>query len=252
MRSNTVETDALLRRVLAAHLVEGREAPPNYSVVLAGGNGARAGAGGPRELSFLYRSSIAVTRTRSAGRVVRALCSFLAGHGEVARDGLLPLAGIAIVGERAVLAPATLRNYVELAKLEGTLRRSGLRLLDAPYVTVDPGTAELVVGPPALQLDESALAGIEGDGRGAGGDGGVGPARYPIAGWGFLLSSDDPGPLTRARSVVLGMQDVLGERPLDGQKTLDALARLLAGIEPVPLSWDLDDAVRRLAGAVSG
>src|SRR5580704_11051642 len=68
VRSSNTETDDLLRRVLASHVVD-IDAPANFSALMADD--------GARTFHFLYRASDALVRTRVAGRVVRTLIAHL-------------------------------------------------------------------------------------------------------------------------------------------------------------------------------
>ena len=68
VRSSNGAIDDLLRRVLAAHVLD-IDAPANFSALMADDRA--------RSFHFLYRASDALVRTRVAGRVVRTLISHL-------------------------------------------------------------------------------------------------------------------------------------------------------------------------------
>src|SRR5260221_13471486 len=63
VRSSSLATDAALRRVLAAHLLD-VEAPPNFSALMADEPGP---GGQARAFNFLYRSNDPLVRTRAPG-----------------------------------------------------------------------------------------------------------------------------------------------------------------------------------------
>ncbi|GEM_PF-5174768 len=253
VRSNSAETDALVRDLLRSYLVEeldGIEPPANYSVVLHAGNGQGRGT---RGLNLLYRSSLAVVRSRSPLRVLRALSTYLSSHelADSGREGLLVIDAMAIVGQRAVLLPSFLRSYGEPGKLEGRLRRSRVTLVDAPVALVDPEAGELIV--PCCDLEradeavfaQAARLGPPSDGAPAG--------RYALAAWGLMAGDEGPRrPMTRGRAVALGVRDVSGPRGTVGTSSLTRLSRLFDQVEPLPLSWSLDGALDELIGLAAG
>jgi hypothetical protein len=253
VRSNSTETDSLVRELLRSYLVEdldGVEPPPNYSVVLHAGDGR---GGGTRGLSFLYRSSLAVVRSRSALRVLQGLSTYLGAHelADSGREGLLVIDAVAIVGRRAVLLPSFLRNYMEPGKLGGRLRRGGVTLVDAPMALVDPEAGELIVPPCDLELAndatfaKAARLGPPSDGAPAG--------RYVLAAWGLMVGEAELGlPMTRGRAVALGMRDVSGPRASIGSSGLPGLTRLFSRVQPLPLSWSMDGALDGLIGLAAG
>jgi hypothetical protein len=250
VRSTSSALDAALRAALAAHLAPDVEAPPNYSVQLA-----ERSASGPTGFHFLYRSSAAVVRTRDVRRVARGLITHLASHRDDVAPGLLRVHGVTLVaGDSAVLAPAVLRQWLEL--IERPLNVRGVRIADTPWALLDPGRAELVVPEPSLVVDRRAL-----DGLGAlGGDRDrpdppVGPGRYPLVGWAFAGSGPD-GRITRAQAVMHALQLSIGavaSRRDEVQRVLDGFASIVRQIEPRAIAWARPaDVVAPLAALATG
>lgn len=235
-----------MRAVLAPHLVDGVDAPASYSVLirLAGGTDQRH-----RELHVLYRSSLAVVRSRSPRRVLQGLCSYLSGHVEKERAGLVRLAGMPVVGgDGAVVAPWVLRH--QRPQLEARLRRLGLRVVDVPFVSIYPRTGELVVPSPALELASEVLDLLEPSEPPASPEPPPVPAgRYRIRGWG--IPGRGPEPLSRAAAVAAVMTGRIDSAHLGGQDLLDVLAHVFEHAQPIPLSGDLPGFVSEIARIIA-
>jgi hypothetical protein len=244
VRSTSVEVDQVLRAALAAHHVEGLDAPPNYSVQIGGSNGAASG------FHFLYRSSTSVIRTRDPHRVVRGLFTHLSSHTD-GQPGTLRVQGVTLVaGDVALLAPPVLRQWPD--RLERRLNGRGLRVADTPWAHVDPERAEVVIPEPALDIDWSALDTID---RVVAGprreDPPVPPGRYPRRGWAFPVAAEHTGRLSRAHAVTLATQLVIGLEPGTMQRALDDLAAVLRVVDATGLTWrDPTEAVGPLAAMV--
>ena len=194
MRANAAETDALLRRSLGAEVLEGVEAPPNYSVVLAHPDGAR----GPlRGLHLLYRSSRLVLRTRDPERLVHGLAAWLSSHLDE-HEHLRIWSAAAVHEGRALLVPGHVMTWLKV--IQPRLNRLGVQLVDEPFALVDPATAELVVPEPVITVDAAALSAYGPASRG-GEPPRVVPGRYPLREW-LVWDSDTSGPLTGPRAVV--------------------------------------------------
>lgn len=227
VRSDSEATDALVRRLLAANLVDGPVAPPNYSLVLSTPNG-----GGQRGLSQLFRSSTAVVRTRRRRRALLGLLAWLEGH-TPADGSLLQLRAIATVGPQgAVLAPWALISSLE--KLQPRLHRRGVQVLDAHAARVDLATGELVVAEPPLPFDAAVLAEVDDDERSAGRElPPLQPGRYPIRGWAHWAASQGGG--SRAACLAQATGGFVNRTHIDPQQALTGLARVLAGAETIQL-----------------
>ncbi len=218
---------AVLRRALAAHLVEPDDDPasPNFSLHVAEDDGAR----GAKQFHLLYRGVTAVVRTRDLRRLVDGLLGYLSAAVERPDGDMVRLDVLALVKDgAAVLAPASIRSL--LPSVERRLNAKGLGVVDRPWSCVDVTTGELVVPEPDLSVDRSALDQL---GRGSRGDGAVAPGRYPVVGWAFGAGPDAQGPMSRALAVSLAGGRILDRHTLDPQARLDRLAALLGRLEPV-------------------
>lgn len=150
VRAASSEADAALARLLARHLVDGIEAPAAYSLDVA-----RHGGGPARRLEVLYRSTTALVRSRRPSRVIRALLAHLGSIVEPGPPTDPRLDAIAFVHDaRAVLAPRSLRPL--LARIEPRLNVLGIRVADAPTVTLDASVGTITVAPPAVDLPDDA------------------------------------------------------------------------------------------------
>ena len=234
VRSSNLAVHDLLRQTLAAHLVEGVDAPANYSVLLAGDDPESK----DRAFHFVYRGFNPVVRTRDPERLVAALLGRLAGHLDHGRSEHLRLDSLALVtGDVAVLVPAEIR-YV-MPSLERRLNTKGLRVVDQPWTAIDVETSELVVAEPALDLAPEARARLVGAfPRPRRPEPPVPPGRYRLAGWAFGLGHAHNGPVSRAQAVALACPQVLNVAELGAQRTLDGLARAVRGVEPVAVWAD--------------
>jgi len=223
VRSSTETADGVLRRALAPYLVDDVEARSGYySVILGPTVPSRAGE---RPLSMLYADGVAVARSRSPRRVVRALAAYLAGHNGLAPPGgILRFDAVAAVGDRgAVLLPRGAFGHFDLRRFERELGRLGLRLVDSPHVDIDPETAEVIVGSSPLALDESALEELGPSGA----EDAVPPGRYPLALWAVARPDEETGPPARAEAVAHGLTVVTGRPDAGGgQATAEGVAAL--------------------------
>ena len=208
---------------LRAHRAPEVDAPPNYSVKVAD-DAARGRAKG---FHLLYRSSALVLRTRDARRLASGVCSYLASHAPYDPE-LFVLSGVVVAGERgAVVAPSGLRPL--LAHVERRLNLRGLRIVDAPWVLLDPHTGDAVVPEPALTIDWSAFDSLASTRRP---DPPVPPGRYRVVGW--ALAGD--GPVTRAQAIAQATRAVVDFR--DAQEVLDGLAGVMARATPATVRLD--------------
>jgi hypothetical protein len=222
VRSSDAEIDALLRKVLAAHVLD-IDAPANFSALMADDE--------RRTVHVLYRASDARVRTRVASRVLRTLIAHLSAFADTSSAVIRLDAAAVIVDGRAIVGPASLR--AELGSHETRLNRAGMTLVDAPTLHLDPDTSSVIVPEPALTVDEDALAEYEHAQPPGREHAPVRPGRYPIAAWALATHADLIGPVGRAQGVAAVAQQVANANELGAQTTLDAVARAL---ETVPVS----------------
>ncbi len=241
MRSSTEAGRQLVRRLLAGHLVDGVEAPANYSLLIAPPSGR--GAGG---IHFLYRGTAPIVRTRDPHRLVMGLLSFLNSHAAPAPGMEMVAVGLVDREDRAVLAPYALR--ASLDRVERRLGSRGLRVVDTPWAVVDAGSRELVVPEPDLNLHWPALERLrEVAPRPAAADKPVPPGRYPIRAWALPASARLEGPLSRGAGVLLAATLVVRPAEIGGQRCLEDLARIIGPVPPFGIRWSgPEDLVARL------
>lgn len=150
VRANDPALTTQLRALLAGHVIEDDKTPPNLSLALGGRSGDK---------HQLCRSGAFVLRTTSVGRLLRAVPLLLDGYAPP-RPGLVRLNAWVLVGAGdAVLVD---RRYSDsLERLEARLARRGYRRSDGYFAEVDPGTGEVVLGPPRVAFAADAAATLE-------------------------------------------------------------------------------------------
>ena len=222
VRSNTLELDAVLRGALASHVLDGVEAPRNYSIAVH-----TDGEGSIRPLDAVWWQFGMMHQSRSAERVIRALFGYLGDHLEPG-DELVRVAGVTLVGPGgAVVADASLGN--RRSRLLPVLRKLQVQVVDSRWATIDD-TGELVMGPPPLDVDEGALGSLPSGSRRApsGPDLPVAPGRYPVRGW-LVRPSVSGQPPSKAQT----LSELVAKRTEipsgQGERTLHALARSIQG-----------------------
>lgn len=229
VRSTFPAVQELLQTALAAHVVDDSRTPPNYSLLI--GDGLRGRAKG---FHFLYRSSNAHLRTRDARRLVRGLLAHLSSLRTSQFDGLIAAHATCLVGSRgAAIAPLSLRQL--RSQIERRLNLRGVRYVDLPWIFLDPGTSEVVVPAPTLQIDAAAMASLDELVPSRREDPPVAAGRYPLESWIFFGSSERP--LSRGQALAAAAHDTFSGGLTPHQATLEALALVMRGIEPVTLSW---------------
>jgi hypothetical protein len=242
VRSATPELDRLVGHVLAEHLMPDAEAPPNYSLRTASTDGVRYHR-------MFYKCETAV-RTRSLQRLLRAVCTYLAGHADEDDATTVQVDAVVLTYDgMAVVLPAELRP---LLPSEESLRRRGLRLLDAPAAALDPDGGELVVRPSTFPLDEKALADaadLEAEPEEV--ISSVAPGRYPLRCLVHVVASGEPAP-SRATLVARNSRRIRNRAAVGAQTALSALNRttldadLLVVPALQPTGEILDMAIERL------
>lgn len=246
MRSNTAEADALVRRLLSAHVVDDEVFEPNYSLLLASSQGDAK----TRPLHLLYRGSVCVARSEDPRRVLHALLGHLSGYAELTRGSLTALRATTLVlDDRAVVGPVQLRERFGPAVLDRALARAELRVADGFLSFIDIQTAEVVVPELALDVDWAPFEHIPSGRKPASTP--AAPGRYDIAGWAlFRRRQDDETPLSRAIALCAALEQVVEPYHFDGPSLLDGLAAAVRDRRIVALPWwDLDGAVQALSGA---
>jgi hypothetical protein len=219
VRCTSAAVQDIVDQALAAHLVRGVDAPPNYSVQIEGPQGRAPVAG----LHFAYEGAAVVARSRDPRRVLLALVNHLAARRLDTPADLLRVSATVLVGDGwAVLAPVAVRGARDV--LERRLLACGMRIVDAPAALVDTERVEVVVREPALEVDWSALDVLEGLVPRSGPADVPPPAgRYRLLGWGMLIEGREPGPIDAALAVASAAQ-ALSDLPDAGAG--DALRRL--------------------------
>jgi hypothetical protein len=220
----------MVRAALREYVVEGVEAPPNFSVIIGEEQTEGDLAAG---LHFLHRNHTTIVRTRRPERVMEALFRYLAGYlPSTESDGLIRVTGVGLVKEgMAVLAPRTITTWT--AKLAPRLNRSGVQYIDAPLVTVDVDRGEVVVEDPDLFIDRTALESLGRRGSGKEPDS-VKPGRYPLVGWAIFAGNEDQiGPISAAQGVVAAAPGLMRTTDLNAEEIMEALGRVFVRTTPV-------------------
>jgi len=110
-------------------------------------------------MHVLYEDCTIVRRSRDPLRVLRNLVAHVEGRDSADAGGPLRLAGCAVVGVRGC-AVLPLALETDVVRIERRLNHAGLQVVDAPYLTLDARTGELVVPPPAA-IDPALLDGLD-------------------------------------------------------------------------------------------
>ena len=218
VRYNDPETAALLDRLLPGARVQDPRTPENFSLALYPERSA-----GSRRLNLLVRNGSQLVRSRSAARALAALLTYVSADTTPPDEDLLPLnATGAVVDGAALLLPPGLVNWTK--QIQTKLARRGIVLVDAPYVTIDLETGELVVPVPSVPHDPEVLTEVDRGARLSPELPHVRPGRYPITAWYLNRSPDEVGPLSPA----LGVASAYGLVSTDGDPQVigRGLARL--------------------------
>ena len=222
VRSNRDDVDATVRTLLAAHVVGDVDAPANYSVWIADRDHANRPA---VELHRLYRAFRPIVRSRSSSHVFDGLLRHLDAHLDPAPD-VLHLHWLAAVdGDRAALVANVFDGLVD--RIQPRLRSRRIRLFDAPSISVDPLTGELLVAEPRLTVDRNVLATVDNHDRAASRElAPVAPGRYAVTGW-VTFAPDDNAPSRGAELAGLG-GTVADTGGLGGDAVLSGLDRVFS------------------------
>jgi len=229
---NTSEADAVIRRALKARVVtlDGVEAPPNFSMRI---EPEERGANRPRPLHQLFRSSNLIVRSRSPERVVRALMTRLAAF-EADDTRLRAFSFVVVRDGEAIVLPSVVVNQIKV--LQSRLNRAGYQVADGDHVTIDPGTAEVVIDEPSLPVDWAALDGLD-EGVRPGSELPAAPVgRYRLRAWGFFRRPEQTTP-TRADAVA-GALTATNFVSYGAQRGMDEIAELLERVTWFPLWYE--------------
>lgn len=235
MRSNTAAADALVRRMLSAHVVDDPDAPANLSVQLH----PPPQRGGPEPLHRLYDGHTEVVRDRHPERILRALVGYLERFAPPDPD-VLRLRAVAVRGPAgALLAPPSWRRRAP--DLERRLRRVGLSVIDAPHAWLDMRTGD-VLTPDVVPVDTAALrhfGDVAAPLRRA--DLPISSGPYRLRGWVLPSATGEPSP-SRAESLVtaMGLARNLGE--VGGRRVLALLAAHVRSLPVITPPDELEDA----------
>ena len=206
VRVNDPDVTAVVDRLLLGAQVHDRRVPDNFSIALYPG-----GAGRSRRLNLLVRDGRQLVRSRSVARALAALLNYVSADTTPPDDDLVPLnATAALADGTALLLPPGLVNWNK--QIQTTLARRGIVLVDAPYVTIELDSAELVVPTPSVPHDPEVLAEVDRGSRLGPELPYVQPGRYPIAAWYLNRSPDEIGPLSPALGVASALGLVSAER----------------------------------------
>ena len=222
VRVSDPATADVIDRLLPGARVHDRRVPDNFSIALYPG-----AAGGSRRLNLLVRDGRQLVRSRSAARALAALLSYVSADTTPPDPNLLLLnASAALLDGTALLLPPGLVNWNK--QIQTTLARRGIMLVDAPFVTIDLDSAELVVPTPSVPHDPEVLTELDQAARLGPELPYVRPGRYPIGAWYLNRSPDEVGPLSPA----LGVASAYGLVSTDDDplRTGEGLARLFGRV----------------------
>lgn len=223
--------------------MEDPDAPANYSLQLL----PAAAPGAPAQpLHRLFENSREVVRDRSADRVVGALLSALGGFARP--DGAhLQVWATALAGaDGAVLVPVEWRQ--RLPDLQHGLRRAGWRVLDAPFVSLDLASGDVLVAEPALTVDVRALQDLVESVPGRR-TGSALPGPWRLRGWLLPPSRGEQAP-TKADALVALMPLCRNRDQVGGRRAFALLADRLRAVPVARAPRTLRDA--EVADALEG
>jgi thiol-disulfide isomerase/thioredoxin len=229
VRYNSEETAAVLDRLFPGAAVEDRRVPDNYSVALHLGAASKS-----RELNLLVEGGSQMVRSRAPSRALAGLLAFLTDDLDVDPSLLQVQATAAVGGERAMLLPAGMLQWVK--QLQPRLARRGITMVDTKYARVDLETAEVVVPEPVVTHDASVLRELDEGVRLGSELPRVPPGRYPLATWFLTRSPEHRGPLPPALAVTVALPMAMW--PGDLRDAVERLARLFERTVPYGLWYE--------------
>jgi len=194
------------------------EAPPNFSVVVPQ---AKVN-GGAKGLNMLYEGHSSLVRSRHPERALRALFQHVARYLSTEPNGFLRVSDLALVRDgRSILVPRTSITWMN--QLAPRLNRAGWQFVDHPWSTLDLDTAELVVPPPRLTVDDGWENKIS-TGHSKREPDAIGPGRYPLTGWGVFSAEEQV--MSRAAGVAAAAGNGLNPSEFGLRETLQWLLDL--------------------------
>lgn len=213
LRASTLEDTALLRHLLATHVVpDDDRSAPNYSVRLGRS---------PRELDLLFWGGCLVHRSRDRTGFLRGLLNHVGGHGPRV-PGWARLDAVALVlADQSVLAvPSTARTAAwRLAA------RQGAEVAATPWVDVHARSASVSLQAPTIGVSEDGWSALGGDGRPFG--------DQPVAvgslrAWFLAIPQGQASP-------TLALLAAASQLAIDPSGQLQELLDLAAAVPPAPL-----------------
>jgi hypothetical protein len=235
-----------VRSLFSEYVVDGIEAPPNFSLVLAADHDRAFGRG----LNLLYRSYSNVVRSRRVSRPLLGLAAYLADFlpPEPDSDLLTVEVGVLVRDGRALLVPPLTRTWTDI--LTPRLHRQRFQFVDARFATLDPTTAELVVPQPRLTLADEPLADLMSEQSKEPDP--VEPGRYPIEGWAFFTYDErDVDRMSTAEGTAYAARYVMGHH--EAASVARQLAHLLRKAHPTaigsPFRGDLASKIASVVAA---
>jgi hypothetical protein len=229
VRFNRAETETTLDRLFPQSRIHDPKTPDNYSLALHQSSVDNK----IRDLNLLFRSDLQVVRTRSAGRVLRALLGYCSMEVHQPDPGLLQADGLAVVrNDRSYILPPFLYRTYDL--VAGRLSRFGLQVVDRPWVCIDPATTQIVIEDPRLPYDRDMLAELDQDIPTSPELPAVGTGRYLLEGW--VFATEQPGAhLSTAASAALAAGLIRSVPSL--QTVLDDLVALFSRTQGHALAY---------------
>ena len=197
------ETAELLDRLIGFEKSD-EAAGANYSVATYSQSNGRG-----RELNLLVRGSQQLVRSRSVGRVLRALLTYLSADFTPLDPSLVHVNATAAVRDgEAMLLPPNLVWWIK--ELQPRLARKGISLVDAPFASVDPERRTLVVPPPVIPHDASVLAEFDDTSRGGSELPPVLSGSYPLTAWHLASEEARQGPVSPGLALASALPLVIG------------------------------------------
>jgi hypothetical protein len=234
LRYDAPETAELLDRLFPGARVNDRRVPDNYSIALDG-TPTTKGAGSSRSLKLLVHGGTQLVRSRSVGRVIAALLSYLSADLDEADPALTRVNATAVVHDgAAILLPAGLVDFVK--QLQPRLAKERMCIVDAPRTMLDLSTRELVVLEPTIPHDPWVLTELDDGVRLGSEPPWVRPGRYPLRAWFLARSPEHLGPVSPAIGVTAALPALFDLDDLRG--SVETLGDLFQHVAPVGLWYE--------------
>lgn len=231
MRTNSSDHRAVLKAMLADNAVAIDTVPAHYSIRFAAPSevGSRT-----QEFHLVYDGSCLAMRTLDARAAVEAVTEMASVHTPLAKEHARVRTTALVHSDGfAVLLPPFVR--ARAVELERVINRAGFRLVHSDRVRVALHRGELVITPPALDVDWSLAKPPfdidEQDLRTR-----IAPGHYPVRRW-YLYSEDHQGlgsHLPRGAGLRAAMMCLtgIGDRESSGiATTVNDLVALMAQLE---------------------